>query len=81
MVGIGNRGAQEITEQRHAQTPERTADDIEGEKRFVLHVADAGDDGGKGAHDRNKARENDRLAAMLFIIVLGIGDMAFFKKS
>ena len=72
--------AKEVTAEGEQSHPQNCPDDIEEEEAGILHGADPGYEGSKGADDGDEAGQDDRLATMLFIKIMGAIDVLFFKK-
>src|SRR5690606_162092 len=66
----GRQIAERVAGEDEAQHPNESACHVEDGEVPISHLADAGDEGGKGADDRNEASEDDRLAAVLFVEAL-----------
>src|SRR5262245_21170367 len=74
-VDVRHGVAERKAEERHAPDPQHPADDVEGDEPAVGHRPDAGDDRRERADDRHEAREDDRLAAVAVVKVLGAQQM------
>ena len=46
--------------------PQQAADEVEDHERAVVHLADAGHDGGERAHHRHEPGQHDGLGAVAF---------------
>src|SRR5438874_9755268 len=73
--------AQVIPARETDRDPEERADDAEGEKADVVHLANAGDERGEGADDRDETRQDHRLTAVLLVERLGVQQVLFVKKA
>ena len=76
-----NPSRQKVTSEQERPDPQHSADDIVCRKLEVIHPGNSGDGWGKGAHDGNKAGQNNRLAAMPVIEFLSLEYMAFAKEK
>src|SRR5262249_32265763 len=63
----GRDGAESIAGDNEEPDPRRGAGDIEEAESAVWHLADARDERRERPNDRHETRENDRLAAVLFV--------------
>lgn len=73
--------AEVIAHQCEHGDPEDAADDIVEQKEFVVHLADARDEGGEGADDRDEAGEDDRFAAVFVVELLRTIEIFLFDKG
>src|SRR5205085_8321553 len=53
------------------ENPRNAADDVEEPKAQEVHLANAGNKWCESAHDGDKARQDDRFSAVLFVKFLG----------
>src|SRR5215212_10862208 len=58
---------QKVAAQNHRKDPEKSADDIVDNEGAVRHLRRASDYRRKGANDWDEARDDDGLAAVLFV--------------
>jgi hypothetical protein len=72
--------AEEIARRNKQENPERAANDIEEQKAFVRHAADAGHERRECSYDRQKSRNDDRLAAMFLVKPVCTYQIFFFQK-
>src|SRR5262249_33925878 len=74
----------QVTEQipgnRDAARPHNAADDIVGHEAAIGHVADTGDNWREGAHNRDEARQHNRLRT-LFLVEFFSAEQIFLLKE
>lgn len=80
-INVGNHIAKKKAKQGDTDPPQNSPNDIEHKKRLVVHITNTGNDGCKGADHRYKARDDDSLAAMFFIEVLGARKVLFVEDE
>src|SRR5829696_726200 len=71
--------AQDVARQRDAHAPDEPPDDVVGGERAAVHLTHAGEHGRERAHDRNEARQENRLRAVLLEELLGPFDVLLFE--
>src|SRR5208283_4941852 len=67
---VGDRAAEKIAAQNHRANPKRAAENIVEEIGGVGHPSSSSHGRAERANDRNEARQNHRLAAVLFIEIV-----------
>ena len=73
--------AEEISHQDQRGNPQQGAEDAEREKPQIIHAADARHERRERAEDRHEARDDDRLAAVLFVKLVRALQMFFIQKA
>src|SRR5262249_59250265 len=73
--------AEEVAAEDEQPDPGDSADDVVGDEACIRHAADAGDEGCEGTNDRHEARDDDRLAAVLFVELVRALEILAFQKS
>jgi hypothetical protein len=63
--------AEPVSKADHRRYPANSANNVEGEKTNVVHLADARNEGGEGPDNRDELRVNDCLAAVPLIKRVG----------
>src|SRR5688572_4160693 len=81
LVDPRNVAAQEIPGEEHAPDPEQPARHIIEDEAPVLHLADAGHDRGKSPDDRHETRNDDGLATVALVEVLGPVQVALVEQQ
>src|SRR6266851_3484059 len=72
---------EKIADQDHGAHPEDAAEDIESEVASVGHSGGAGYRRTEGSNDGNKAGENHRASAILFVKIVGALEVASPEKE
>ena len=72
---------EEVADPGHRNDPEQSPEDGEGEEALVVHLPHSGDDRGEGPDDRHEARDDDRLAAMFLVEVVGAPEMGRVEEE
>ena len=71
----GRDVAEEVTAADEEKYPYYGTDDIVMSKGQVVHLADAGNEGSEGTHNRHEAGQKNSLMTMLVIKSAGLVDM------
>ncbi len=61
-----------VARQRQREDPDAAAQEVHGDEARIGHAPHPGDEGGEGTRDRQEARDDDRLAAVRFVIGVGL---------
>ena len=75
----GRDVTEEVTAADKEKYPHYGTDDIVMSKGQVVHLADAGNEGCKGANNRHEAGQENSLMTMLVIKCAGLVDMLFLN--
>ena len=73
--------AQEVAQRGESGAPQDAAEHVVHNEGAIAHVADAGHDGGKGAHHRNEAGHHDCLRAMVLKKCMCAFDMGGLEQT
>ncbi len=75
------RCADEVAERCNTNGPNEPTDDIECQEPSVVHLAGTGNDGGERTNNRHKTSDDDGLAAMFFVELLGFLDVTLLEYA
>lgn len=78
---IGHEFADAVPAEDHAAYPEDAAKNVVGEVLRVIHSRGACHRRTEGAHDGNVAREDDGLAAVCFVEIVGAFEMGALEEE
>src|SRR5689334_6542185 len=81
LVDVGDRLAEGVAEENHAPDPEKPAADVVDQVARIAHSRGPGDRRAERADDGHEAGENDGLASVLFVKLVGTFEMASFEKA
>ena len=81
LVDVGDGAAEKVPAENHASDPEDSPKDVVAEIPRVRHLSGAGDRRAESPDDGNKASQDDRLSAVLFIEIVGAAQMAAAEKE
>src|SRR5712691_2288954 len=81
LVDVGDGAAEKVAAENHASDPEDSPKDVIAEIPRVRHLSGAGDRRAESPDDGNKASQDDRLSAVLFIEIVGAPQMAAAEKE
>src|SRR5687767_8533552 len=70
-IDPGHPAAEEVAGEQHGPYPEQAAEDVVEHEVPIPHLGDPRHDRRKRANDWHESRENDRLATMLFVELVG----------
>lgn len=80
-VDIRNEAAQVVAGQRDADPPGQAADDVIGNELGIGHAPHPGEYGGKRPDDRHEAGQDNGLAAVLLVELLGALEVMFMEEQ
>ena len=71
----------EVTSKSKQTYPDNASKDVVGNKFGVVHFANAGDKGDKGADDGHEASQKNSFAAMFGKKIIGLGEMRVIERN
>src|SRR4051812_44298042 len=72
--------SKEVPCQRDANRPQAPTNDVIDEESAVMHITDASNNRGKGAHDRHKPRQNNGFSAVLLVKFLRLDQILLVEE-
>jgi len=73
--------AEESADEGEQDDPADAAGDVVEGESGVGHLADAGDEGGEGSDDGDETGEDDGLAAVFFVELVGVGQVLLVQQA
>ncbi len=80
-LNVGDGAPQEISEGEHAHDPADAAQNVVCQKSLVAHLADSRHRWSEGPNNGDETRQNDGLAAVLLVKMLGSKQMVFPEEK
>src|SRR4051812_45059608 len=81
LVNSRNVAAQEISDEQHTPDPTESTDNVVNRVTPVSHLPNSGHDRHECAYDRHESRNDDGLAAVSFIELVGASEMLLVEQQ